>query len=244
MEQDFYDLEFLETVYFFILSFKSVLSSFVTISPGLVTFRLAVEDLKFFLYFLKYKSEFQFLTLIDLFCVDYPHKLGRFELNYILLSIFNNFRVSLKVSVPKDCSVPSISSMFPSSVWLEREVWDMFGVYFYDHPDLRRILTDYGFVGFPLRKDFPLTGFLEVGYDDQSDRVVLEPVRFSQGYRYFDFSTPWMPIRIEAELPIEEEEEEEENDDDGSGGVEKKEKYKVYDINDDFWNFMRGKEDG
>jgi len=129
--------------------------------------------------------------LLDLFAVDYPFKKNRFEINYVFLSLKNIFRVIFKLTVLKDWSVFSLTKFYKSANWLEREIWDMFGVFFYDHPDLRRILTDYGFDGYPLRKDFPITGFKEVRYDDERKKIVLEPIRMTQEFRYFDFTTPW-----------------------------------------------------
>jgi NADH/F420H2 dehydrogenase subunit C len=144
-----------------------------------------------FLRALKDDEKLQFVQLLDLFAVDYPKSSQRFELNYSLLSVVNNVRLLLK-SFPEKDWTHSVSSLYPSAVWLEREVWDMFGIFFYGHPDLRRILTDYGFEGYPLRKDFPLSGYSEVRYDEEKKKIVSEPLRLTQEFRYFDFVSPWV----------------------------------------------------
>ncbi|MEM9740356.1 MAG: NADH-quinone oxidoreductase subunit C [Pseudomonadota bacterium] len=132
-----------------------------------------------------------FQTLIDICGVDYPQRGERFDVVYHFLSMRMNQRVRVKVATDEKTPVPSLTEMFPCANWFEREVFDMYGVTFSDHPDLRRILTDYGFEGFPLRKDFPLTGHVEVRYDDLEKRVVYEPVKLPQEYRNFDFLSPW-----------------------------------------------------
>jgi NADH-quinone oxidoreductase subunit C len=132
-----------------------------------------------------------FQLLVDISGVDYPEREERFEVVYNLLSLKQNERVRIKVMTTEDIPVPSIAEVFPAATWYERECWDMYGVYFSDHPDLRRMLTDYGFDGHPLRKDFPLTGYVEVRYDDEQRRVVYEPVKLRQDFRSFDFLSPW-----------------------------------------------------
>ncbi len=132
-----------------------------------------------------------FKQLLDVCGVDFPHRPNRFEIVYNLLSITGNRRVRVKVETDENTAVPSVVSVFPTAGWFEREVWDMYGVFFADNPDLRRILTDYGFEGHPLRKDFPLTGYVEVRYDVERKRVVYEPVRLTQDFRNFDFLSPW-----------------------------------------------------
>jgi NADH-quinone oxidoreductase subunit C len=132
-----------------------------------------------------------FQTLIDICGVDYPGREKRFEVVYHLLSMRRNQRIRVKVLSDEKSPVPSIAAVFPCADWFEREAFDMYGILFADHPDLRRILTDYNFVGFPLRKDFPLTGTVEVRYDPEQQRVVYEPVRLRQEYRDFDFLSPW-----------------------------------------------------
>jgi NADH-quinone oxidoreductase subunit C len=134
---------------------------------------------------------FLFKVLVDVCGVDYPERALRFEVVYNLLSLKHNRRVRVKVATDESAPVPSVVGVFSSANWFERETWDLFGVYFSDHPDLRRILTDYGFEGHPLRKDFPLTGYVEVRYDEVQKRVVYEPVKLKQEFRSFDFLSPW-----------------------------------------------------
>ena len=143
------------------------------------------------LYFLKHHSNTRFEIVIDICGVDYPSRKQRFEVVYNLLSVQYNSRIRVQTSVDEITPISSIVTLFSSAGWWEREVWDMFGVYFSNHPDLRRILTDYGFEGHPLRKDFPLSGYLEVRYDDSEKRVVSEPIELAQEFRYFDFASPW-----------------------------------------------------
>ena len=132
-----------------------------------------------------------FETFIDLCGVDYPERTERFEVVYHLLSMRMNHRIRVRIRTDEETAVPSIVSLWPAANWFEREAFDMYGIQFSDHPDLRRILTDYGFEGWPLRKDFPLTGNYEVRYDDLEKRVIYEPVRLAQEYRNFDFLSPW-----------------------------------------------------
>ncbi|MCZ6608913.1 MAG: NADH-quinone oxidoreductase subunit C [Alphaproteobacteria bacterium] len=129
--------------------------------------------------------------LIDICGVDYPERAERFEVVYQLLSMRQNHRVRVKLSTDAETPVPSVTSVYSAAGWWERETWDLYGVLFSGHPDLRRILTDYGFEGHPLRKDFPLTGYVEVRYDDEQKRVVYEPVKLDQEFRNFDFLSPW-----------------------------------------------------
>ncbi len=133
----------------------------------------------------------RFATLIDITAVDHPDRPARFDVVWHLLSMHTNQRIRLKAAVREDELVPSLVSVIPSANWFEREVFDMFGIAFAGHPDLRRILTDYGFQGHPLRKDFPTTGYVEVRWDDSEKRVVYEPVKLTQEYRQFDFLSPW-----------------------------------------------------
>ncbi|MBE9635391.1 NADH-quinone oxidoreductase subunit C [Salipiger mangrovisoli] len=141
--------------------------------------------------FLRADPTCRFSTLVDITAVDYPNRPKRFDVVYHFLSMYQNHRIRLRVSVREDEIVPSITALHPSANWLEREVFDMFGILFSGHPDLRRILTDYGFRGHPLRKDFPTTGYVEVRYDEELKRVVYEPVKLVQEYRQFDFMSPW-----------------------------------------------------
>ena len=133
----------------------------------------------------------QLENLIDICGVDYPSRPERFEVVYHLLSLRKNLRLRVKATTDEDTPVPSVIPVFPSANWFEREAYDMYGIQFSDHPDLRRLLTDYGFRGYPLRKDFPLTGYVEVRYDDELKRVVYEPVKLTQEFRNFDFQSPW-----------------------------------------------------
>ncbi len=133
----------------------------------------------------------QFECLIDICGVDYPERAERFEVVYHLLSLRKNQRIRVKLSTDEDTPVPSVIEIFPAANWFEREAYDMYGILFSNHPDLRRLLTDYGFQGYPLRKDFPLTGYVEVRYDDEQKRVVYEPVKLNQEFRRFDFESPW-----------------------------------------------------
>ena len=140
---------------------------------------------------LKQLDGLNFEMLLDITAVDYPKRSKRFELVYILLSLKNKFRLRVKVFLNEDDIVPSITSIYKSASWYEREVWDMYGISFKNNNDLRRILTDYGFEGFPLRKDFPLTGFVELRYDDSKKKVTYSKVKLTQDYRNFDFLSPW-----------------------------------------------------
>ena len=141
--------------------------------------------------FLKLDDRFKFKQLIDVAAIDYPNDEKRFELVYLLLSIENNIRVKISIKFELNEKIPSIVKIFPSANWMEREIFDMYGIKFTNHPDLRRILTDYNFKGHPLRKDFPLTGFNEVRYSEKEKKVIYEPVKLEQNYRNFDFSSPW-----------------------------------------------------
>ena len=136
-----------------------------------------------------------FKQLIDICGVDYPERAERFDVVYHLLSLKHNLRVRVTVHTDEDTPVPSTVSLFSAANWFEREAWDLYGIFFDNHPDPRRILTDYGFEGHPLRKDFPLTGYVEVRYDDEQKRVVYEPVKLVQDFRNFDFESPWEGIQ-------------------------------------------------
>jgi len=141
--------------------------------------------------FLRTDATCRFSTLIDITGVDHPERGKRFDVVYHFLSMYQNHRIRLRLSVREDEMVPSITEAHPSANWFEREVFDMFGIIFTGHPDMRRLLTDYGFRGYPLRKDFPTTGYTEVRYDEAAKRVVYEPVKLVQEYRQFDFMSPW-----------------------------------------------------
>jgi len=132
-----------------------------------------------------------FKCLLDVCGVDYPERPERFEVVYHLLSLHHNQRLRVKVTTDEETPVPSVTGVFSAANWYERETWDLYGIYFSDHPDLRRLLTDYGFEGHPMRKDFPLTGYVEVRYDEEQKRVVYEPIKLKQEFRSFDFLSPW-----------------------------------------------------
>jgi len=161
------------------------------IAHGELTISVAPSALVDLVEFLKGDRNCRFSSLVDITAVDYPTREKRFDVVYHFLSMYQNHRVRLRLSVREDDMVASICEVHPSANWFEREVFDMFGILFSGHPDLRRILTDYGFRGHPLRKDFPTTGYTEVRYDEEQKRVVYEPVNLVQEYRQFDFMSPW-----------------------------------------------------
>lgn len=150
-----------------------------------------VEDIISTILFLKTNEKCKFKQLVDITAADYPQEEKRFKLVYLLLSHENNLRIIIKANINEKDKVPSITKIFPSANWMEREIFDMYGISFKHHPDLRRILTDYGFEGHPLRKDFPLTGHTEVRYSEDKKKVISEPVKLDQEYRDFDFGSPW-----------------------------------------------------
>ena len=158
---------------------------------GELTIVVAREAIVDVLTKLRDDPECRFEVLIDICGVDYPARPNRFDVVYHLLSVRKNLRIRLKLETDEATPVPSVISVFPGANWYEREAYDMYGILFSDHPDLRRLLTDYGFEGYPLRKDFPLSGYKEVRYDDEQKRVVYEPVRLTQEFRNFDFESPW-----------------------------------------------------
>ncbi|MFW6024683.1 MAG: NADH-quinone oxidoreductase subunit C [Dichotomicrobium sp.] len=161
------------------------------IARGELTMHVSRENIAALTAFLRDDPRCQFTCLIDICGVDYPDRAKRFEIVYHLLSARQNKRIRLKVETDEVTPVPSVVNVFPAANWYEREVFDLYGVFFSGHPDLRRILTDYGFQGHPLRKDFPLTGFVEVRYNEDLKRVVYEPVKLQQEFRDFDFISPW-----------------------------------------------------
>ncbi|GHC60346.1 NADH-quinone oxidoreductase subunit C [Limoniibacter endophyticus] len=158
---------------------------------GELSITVAPVDLIATLEFLKNDVQCQFVSYIDASGADYPARERRFDLVHHLLSPRQNLRIRVRVMVDEDTAVPSATGVYPGANWFEREAYDLYGILFSGHPDLRRILTDYGFEGHPLRKDFPLTGFVEVRYDDEIKRVVYEPVSLRQEFRNFDFTSPW-----------------------------------------------------
>jgi NADH-quinone oxidoreductase subunit C len=161
------------------------------LAHGELTVTVSADAVLQMLKFLRDDASCRFAVLIDICGVDYPERDRRFDVVYHLLSPTQNFRIRVKVETDADTPVPSVCEIYPCANWFEREAFDLYGILFSGHPDLRRILTDYGFNGHPLRKDFPLTGFVEVRYDDGQKRVVYEPVRLTQEFRNFDFMSPW-----------------------------------------------------
>jgi NADH-quinone oxidoreductase subunit C len=158
---------------------------------GELTIAVEPQDLIEVVTFLRDDKNCQFISIIDVCGADYPSRAKRFDVVYHLLSPKQNIRIRIKVQADEETVVPSITGVYPGADWFERETYDLYGVLFSGHPDLRRILTDYGFEGHPLRKDFPLTGFVEVRYDDEAKRVIYEPVELKQEFRNFDFLSPW-----------------------------------------------------
>ncbi len=163
----------------------------VTVAHGELTLEVVASSLPALVRHLRDDENCRFSTLVDITAVDWPARKARFDVVYHFLSMYRNHRIRLKAAVREDQIVPSIIDIHPAANWFEREVFDMFGILFSGHPDLRRILTDYGFRGYPLRKDFPTTGYTEVRYDEALKRVVYEPVQLVQEYRQFDFMSPW-----------------------------------------------------
>jgi NADH-quinone oxidoreductase subunit C len=161
------------------------------LSAGELTLNARAEDIFAVIKFLRDDPRCKFTTLIDICGADYPERGKRFDVVYHLLSMQLNHRIRIKVETDEDTPVASIASIFPCADWFEREAFDMYGILFANHPDLRRLLTDYGFEGFPLRKDFPLSGHVEVRYDAEQQRVIYEPVKLTQAYRNWDFLSPW-----------------------------------------------------
>ena len=173
---------------------NSELTSKITFSEirhGQLYLNINCEDISEVLLFLKNNSHTKFRQLVDITAVDYPEQTERFKMVYLLISHEFNNRIVLSYYINENEIIPSITQIFPSANWMEREVFDMYGIKFKDHPDLRRILTDYNFEGFPLRKDFPLTGHSEVRYSEDEKKVIYEPVKLEQNYRNFDYESPW-----------------------------------------------------
>ena len=158
---------------------------------GELTVTISVQSAASFAEFLREDKNCLFSSLVDITAVDWPERPERFDMVWHFLSMYRNQRIRVKAAIREDQMVPSLTSLHPSADWFEREVFDMFGILFSGHPDLRRLLTDYGFRGHPLRKDFPTTGYVEVRYDEMLKRVVYEPVNLTQEYRQFDFLSPW-----------------------------------------------------
>jgi NADH-quinone oxidoreductase subunit C len=161
------------------------------VAHGQLTLWTRPDALLRLMQYLRDDSNCLFKLLVDVCGVDYPERAERFEVVYHLLSLKHNQRVRVKLATSADRPVPSVAGLFRAAGWFEREAWDLYGIFFADHPDLRRILTDYGFEGHPLRKDFPLTGYVEMRYDAEQKRVIYEPVQLTQEFRSFDFLSPW-----------------------------------------------------
>ena len=170
---------------------RGALISDATVSFGELTLTATADNLIALLTFLRDDARCGFVNFTDICGVDWPQRPDRFDVVYHLLSPKQNLRIRVKVATGEDQPVPSACAVYPGADWFEREAYDMYGILFTGHPDLRRILTDYGFEGYPLRKDFPTTGFVEVRYDDEAKRVVYEPVELKQEFRNFDFMSPW-----------------------------------------------------
>lgn len=163
----------------------------VIVKSNLMIIITKPQYVRYLLVFFKFLINNNFSSLMDIWGADYPYREHRFEVNFLVLNFSTSYRVIIRVCTNEYLPIPTVSDIYSSANWLEREVWDMYGVYFSGHKDLRRILTDYGFLGFPLRKDFPLTGYTEVRYDDTKKQVVLEPLEVSQELRLFNFKSPW-----------------------------------------------------
>ena len=183
--------EALEELGEYILGALPEMVSGVEVTHSELTIEVNWDAIVTVLSFLRDDSNCQFRQLMDICGVDYPGRERRFEVVYHLLSLRQNQRIRVKLSTDESTPVPSVTGVFSAAGWWEREAWDLYGILFSGHPDLRRILTDYGFEGHPLRKDFPLTGHVEVRYDDEQKRVVYEPVKLTQEFRSFDFLSPW-----------------------------------------------------
>lgn len=182
----------------FAKSIMQMLPKFINriyIEKGEMNIVVESRFIKEVLLFLRNYTYAQFKSLVDITVVDYPDQEKRFEIIYLLLSVKYNSRVVVKTTVDEMTPLDSVTEIYSSANWYEREVWDLFGVYFINHPDLRRILTDYGFEGHPMRKDFPLTGYVEVRYDDEKKKIVTESLEMTQEFRSFDFLSPWEDIQ-------------------------------------------------
>lgn len=162
-----------------------------SVAHGELTLTASADQIYAVLKFLRDDPRGRFTTLVDICGVDYPERAKRFDVVYHLLSMHLNQRIRIKIETDEETAIPSVAGIFPCADWFEREAFDMYGILFSNHPDLRRLLTDYGFQGWPLRKDFPLSGHVEVRYDSEQQRVVYEPVKLTQAYRNFDFLSPW-----------------------------------------------------
>ncbi len=181
----------------YIVSNLSIYIKTVIINPyknNVNLYLKSFKDLKKIIFFLKNHTYSQYIVMTDIFAIDLFDRNNRFQVVYCLLSIRYNSRIRLNIFVNENDQIDSLSEIFDSSGWVEREIWDLFGIFFKNHFDLRRILTDYGFEGYPLRKDFPLSGYIEIRYDDSLKRIVYEPIEITQEFRFFDFKSPWDQI--------------------------------------------------
>ena len=183
--------KYIKEIYQLIKSLLTFCKYELTIDEGEINLTCSVKDLTKILLFLKDNPSLDMGCLIDITAVDFPEKSLRFMVVYNLLSISKSFRLKVKVNISEEASLPSVNEIYYCADWCEREIWDLFGIKFKDHPDLRRLLTDYDFQGHPLRKDFPLTGFTQVKYDNELSRIITEPVKLDQAYRNFDNISPW-----------------------------------------------------
>ena len=183
--------ENLETLGAHVVSAQPGAATAHSVAHGELTITAKAEGIVSLVTFLRDDPRCKFTTLIDICGADYPARPARFDVVYHLLSMHLNHRIRIKVETDEQAPVPSVAGVFPCADWFEREAFDMYGILFSDHPDLRRLLTDYGFQGHPLRKDFPLSGHVEVRYDPEQQRVVYEPVKLTQAFRNFDFLSPW-----------------------------------------------------
>lgn len=192
-----YQNNFFNLINYLILVLPNILKQNIIFKPinNTIVINVDNKNLKFLLIFLKNHHLLQFKTLLSITGVDYPNKIQRFEVNYFLLSYTLNIRAIIKVVTDDITPIDSVTEIYKSANWYEREVWDLFGVFFSNHPGLRRILTDYGFEGFPFRKDFPQTGFMEIRYDDERKYIIYEPIEIAQEFRLFDFTTPWLNVK-------------------------------------------------
>lgn len=186
--KDNYEINFIK---YFITCFGNNIKSINFFNSYYFEIEISKKNLLQFLLFIKNNSIAEFNSLMDIICLDNISRFNRFTLLYLFSNFRNNFKLLVNLQLHEGDGVPSIVNVYSSSSWAEREVWDMFGVYFLGHNSFRRILTDYGFKGHPLRKDFPLTGFLEVFYDDFNSQIIYVPVELAQEYRVFDFYSPW-----------------------------------------------------
>lgn len=192
-------------IYIFFL-LKKGLNDLILINNDIILY-VKKEELLFMLQMLKNHTLFQYKILSDISVIDYPDNCWRFEINYHLLSIRYNSRIRLKIYTDELTSIESCTEIYPAASWFEREIWDMFGIFFTGNKDLRRLYTDYGFEGYPLRKEYPISGYFELRYDEVQKKIIYEPLELAQEFRNYDFKSPWVPLKKniisepEQELP-------------------------------------------